>query len=281
METIYQEESNDKVKKLSWGSLRMKEKEKQVKEDQPRSFFKIIDDNDPLIDEQEPDSSHSSGGLLEREKNKTNDTFRVMKESTSSAGPLMNLRVKSLLSSNTQSANVSRSENIINTQSTSILKLSVEEPNWLDDKISEGGSPASSLPSLVKVKPTKSILSVASNAGSNKITDELKNMGETHPLRILVVDDNIEMGGLETTKQIHLKLSKNEQPTIIAVTGSESTEESLQCMKLGMAYYVAKPIGIMQLVDLLLKCEPIKRPQIPSTKTRTDEHKPIQRMTSF
>ena len=80
------------------------------------------------------------------------------------------------------------------------------------------------------------------------------------------------MDGFETTKYIKEKVDSWKRPTIIAITASESEEESLQCLLLGMgklsslhshaeallAYYLSKPIGIMQLTNILVKCEPIK-----------------------
>jgi CheY-like chemotaxis protein len=43
-----------------------------------------------------------------------------------------------------------------------------------------------------------------------------------------------ELDGLETTKKINQTFDQSRRPTIIAVTASQSEDESLQCLLVGM-----------------------------------------------
>lgn len=95
------------------------------------------------------------------------------------------------------------------------------------------------------------------------------------------------MDGFETTRRIKKLLGScaekpvDQAPTIIAITASESPDESMTCLRLGMRtfitrpmstsplmthlieHYLAKPIGIWELYDLLLKCEPVPKDTRP------------------
>ena len=46
---------------------------------------------------------------------------------------------------------------------------------------------------------------------------------------------------------------------IIALTSSDSEEESLECLFLGVDFSLAKPVGIMDLALCLVKCGNISR----------------------
>ncbi len=60
------------------------------------------------------------------------------------------------------------------------------------------------------------------------------------------------MGGIETTKIIRMEL-KNSVP-IIALTAAEIQEEREKCFTAGMNDYLAKPFGIDELKEIIIKC---------------------------
>lgn len=60
------------------------------------------------------------------------------------------------------------------------------------------------------------------------------------------------MGGLETTKVIRTEL-KNNVP-IVALTAAEIQEEREKCFNVGMNDYLAKPFGIDELKEIIIKC---------------------------
>ena len=60
------------------------------------------------------------------------------------------------------------------------------------------------------------------------------------------------MGGLETTKVIRTEL-KNSVP-IIALTAAEIQEEREKCFTVGMNDYLAKPFGLDELKETIIKC---------------------------
>lgn len=145
-------------------------------------------------------------------------------------------------------------------------------------------------------------------AAPSKLPEELRQLGTNHPLRILLVEDNVinqkvtakylaqlgyvdydicsnglevigmlkqkkleqnydvifmdlhmpEMNGHETAKRIRSMYREEEQPTIIALTASDSVEDTIECLKLGFEHYLSKPITAADVAAILLKCDPIE-----------------------
>jgi CheY-like chemotaxis protein/signal transduction histidine kinase len=63
-----------------------------------------------------------------------------------------------------------------------------------------------------------------------------------------------EMDGLEATRHIRSELAADQQPTIVAMTASATTEDRDQCLLAGMDDYLSKPIRTEQLAALLVSC---------------------------
>eukprot|EP00128_Syssomonas_multiformis_P006676 Colp12_sorted_trinity150504_noHs@7078 len=77
---------------------------------------------------------------------------------------------------------------------------------------------------------------------------------------VILMDLNMpEMDGLETAQKIQQMFTRSDQPTIVALTASESVEDTINCMRLGFEHYLSKPICAMDLANVLIKCKPIKR----------------------
>lgn len=66
-----------------------------------------------------------------------------------------------------------------------------------------------------------------------------------------------EMDGLEATRNIISKYSKNERPKIIAMTANAMIEDKENCFNAGMDDYISKPISIKMIEDILIKWENI------------------------
>lgn len=60
------------------------------------------------------------------------------------------------------------------------------------------------------------------------------------------------MGGIETTKVIRTELKSN--VPIVALTAAEIQEEREKCFSAGMNDYLAKPFGIDELKEIIIKC---------------------------
>jgi signal transduction histidine kinase/CheY-like chemotaxis protein len=127
-------------------------------------------------------------------------------------------------------------------------------------------------------------------------------MGERHPLRILLAEDNAinqklalrllermgyradlagnglevlealyrqaydvilmdvqmpEMDGLEATRFIVQEWPRHQRPRIIAMTANAMKEDREICLAVGMDDYVSKPVRVEELVDALIKCQPL------------------------
>jgi signal transduction histidine kinase/DNA-binding response OmpR family regulator len=64
-----------------------------------------------------------------------------------------------------------------------------------------------------------------------------------------------QMDGMETTKQIARKRLENSRPRIIATTAEVGQENRDKCLAAGMDDYLAKPIDLEQLRQVLSKCQ--------------------------
>lgn len=63
-----------------------------------------------------------------------------------------------------------------------------------------------------------------------------------------------EMDGLETTRTIRRWLPAEEQPRIIAVTAYALDYSREMCLEAGMDDYIAKPVQIEELAEVLKMC---------------------------
>jgi CheY-like chemotaxis protein len=72
------------------------------------------------------------------------------------------------------------------------------------------------------------------------------------PFDLILMDVQMpEMDGLETTRQI--RLLSGDQPVIIAMTANAMQGDREVCMQAGMDDYIAKPVKLELLVDMLEK----------------------------
>lgn len=69
-----------------------------------------------------------------------------------------------------------------------------------------------------------------------------------------------EMDGLEATRRICKKWSKNQRPWIIAMTAGALAADRERCMEAGMDDYLTKPIRITELEQALKR---IPRSRVP------------------
>jgi len=61
-----------------------------------------------------------------------------------------------------------------------------------------------------------------------------------------------QMDGLEATRNIREYLESDEQPYIIALTGSEEEEDKQKCIDAGMDAFLSKPLSLDRLKAALL-----------------------------
>jgi CheY-like chemotaxis protein len=61
-----------------------------------------------------------------------------------------------------------------------------------------------------------------------------------------------EMDGLEASRQITTRWTKNERPHIVAMTANAMQGDREACLAAGMDDYITKPIRVDQLVEALL-----------------------------
>ena len=60
-----------------------------------------------------------------------------------------------------------------------------------------------------------------------------------------------EMDGLEATRRIRRHLPPGRQPRIVAMTAAAFPEDRARCLEAGMDDYIAKPVDLMGLVEVL------------------------------
>ena len=65
-----------------------------------------------------------------------------------------------------------------------------------------------------------------------------------------------EMDGLEATRRIRRDLPAGRQPRIIAMTAAAFPEDRAHCLEAGMDDYIAKPVDLMGLVEVLRRARP-------------------------
>eukprot|EP01135_Chromosphaera_perkinsii_P006954 Nk52_evm3s634 gene=Nk52_evmTU3s634 len=65
------------------------------------------------------------------------------------------------------------------------------------------------------------------------------------------------LNGHECAQKIKEFLPEEKRPTIIALTASDSVQDTMECLKLGFERYLSKPVSVMDLAAALVKCMPI------------------------
>ncbi len=66
-----------------------------------------------------------------------------------------------------------------------------------------------------------------------------------------------EMDGLEATRRIRRHLPPGRQPRIVAMTAAAFPEDRARCLEAGMDDYIAKPVDLMGLVEVLRRVRPV------------------------
>ena len=66
-----------------------------------------------------------------------------------------------------------------------------------------------------------------------------------------------EMDGLEATRRIRRDLPPGRQPRIVAMTAAAFPEDRARCLEAGMDDYIAKPVDLMGLVEVLRRVRPV------------------------
>jgi CheY-like chemotaxis protein len=79
-----------------------------------------------------------------------------------------------------------------------------------------------------------------------------------------------ELDGLEATRQICARWTRNERPRIIAMTANALTEDREACLAAGMDDYLAKPIRVEELVAALNRAESREKRSATSGTDRDD-----------
>jgi len=69
-----------------------------------------------------------------------------------------------------------------------------------------------------------------------------------------------EMDGLEATRQIRRRWSREQAPRIVAMTANVMKEDREACFAAGMDDYLGKPIRVEALVSALNRCRPQAEP---------------------
>jgi CheY-like chemotaxis protein len=82
---------------------------------------------------------------------------------------------------------------------------------------------------------------------------------ERQPYDVILMDVQMpEMDGLEASRRICARWSRDQRPTIIAMTANAMQGDREMCLEAGMDDYVSKPIRTDELVKALLKVTPLK-----------------------
>jgi len=68
-----------------------------------------------------------------------------------------------------------------------------------------------------------------------------------------------ELDGLEASRRICARWSREERPQIVAMTANAMHGDRERCLEAGMDDYVSKPINIEELVTALTRIEPHKK----------------------
>ncbi|NEQ36112.1 MAG: GAF domain-containing protein [Okeania sp. SIO3I5] len=80
------------------------------------------------------------------------------------------------------------------------------------------------------------------------------------PYDVIFMDVQMpEMDGLTATKRIVVEGDASKRPRIIAMTANAMQGDREMCLEAGMDDYISKPIRVEELIQALLKCEPIEQ----------------------
>jgi CheY-like chemotaxis protein len=80
------------------------------------------------------------------------------------------------------------------------------------------------------------------------------------PYDVVLMDVQMpEMDGVEATCRIRSDLSMARQPTIIAMTANATTEDKTLYLQTGMDHYLAKPVRMKELADMLANCGTLRQ----------------------
>jgi len=75
---------------------------------------------------------------------------------------------------------------------------------------------------------------------------------------VILMDINMpEMGGVEATLSIRQNFPEEQQPKIVAITADAILGRREKYLKIGMDYYISKPVRIEKLEKVLLECNSI------------------------
>lgn len=86
-----------------------------------------------------------------------------------------------------------------------------------------------------------------------------------------------EMDGLEATREIRRLLPAGEQPFIVAMTANAMTGDRERCLRAGMDAFVAKPIRLRRLAEILSRLAQRPSPSPPSQGRRRPRARPERR----
>ena len=105
------------------------------------------------------------------------------------------------------------------------------------------------------------------------VTDGAKALEilEREPFDVVLMDVQMPiMDGLEATRLIRSELPAERQPRVIAVTAASGDKDRQKCLAAGMDDFLAKPIGVAQLRDILLQQSSVAHWSGGSTVRRPD-----------
>ena len=115
------------------------------------------------------------------------------------------------------------------------LRILLAEDNRLNQKVAE-----------LTLKKIGLAIDIAHNGA------EVLEALNAHSYDVILMDVNMPvMNGLETTRRIRADWPPEEQPRIIAMTGTVSSEERENCLNAGMDDFLTKPIQLHLLKSLL------------------------------
>jgi CheY-like chemotaxis protein len=81
---------------------------------------------------------------------------------------------------------------------------------------------------------------------------------ERQPYDVVLMDVQMpEMDGLEASRRICAKWPRGQRPTIIAMTANAMQGDREMCLEAGMDDYVSKPIRTDELINALMRVNPI------------------------
>ncbi len=93
---------------------------------------------------------------------------------------------------------------------------------------------------------------------------EVLKLLEQHPFDIILLDVQMpEMDGLEVARRIRAQWPEDRRPRLVAMTGNVLEGARDKCLEAGMDDYVAKPVRISELRDILERWGP-KQPPTPA-----------------